>query len=30
MDVLFLLLVAVLCAAIVGLVMGCDALGTQR
>ena len=29
MDILFLLLVALLCAAIVGLVLGCDALGAR-
>ncbi len=29
MDVLFLLVVALMCAAIVGLVAGCDALGAR-
>jgi hypothetical protein len=29
MDILFLLVTALMCAAIVGLVAGCDALGAR-
>lgn len=30
MDVLFLLVATLMCAAIAGLVMGCDALGVRK
>ena len=30
MDVLFVLVAALMCAAIVGMVVGCDALGARK